>query len=66
MRVLVVEDDVKLAGIVRRGLRAHGFSADVAIRGEDALWMGAATDYGATCDSTRPRISHGAATLPSS
>ncbi len=47
MRVLVVEDEVKLAGIIRRGLRARGLSADVAIRGEDALWMAGATDYGA-------------------
>ena len=46
MRVLVVEDDVKLASIIRRGLRARGLSADVAITGEDALWMGGATEYG--------------------
>ncbi len=45
MRVLIVEDEVKLAGIIRRGLRAHGLSADVAISGEDALWMAAATEY---------------------
>jgi two-component system OmpR family response regulator len=47
MRVLIVEDDAKLARIIRRGLRAHGLSADVAAAGEDALWMAAATDYGA-------------------
>lgn len=47
MRVLIVEDEVKLAGIIRRGLRAHGLGADVAVRGEDALWMAAATEYGA-------------------
>ncbi len=45
MRVLIVEDEVKLAGIIRRGMRAHGLSADVAVCGEDALWMAAATDY---------------------
>ena len=47
MRVLIVEDDAKLARIIRRGLRAQGLSADVAAAGEDALWMAAATDYGA-------------------
>jgi two-component system OmpR family response regulator len=47
MRVLIVDDDAKLAGIIRRGLRAHGLSADIAPAGEDALWMAAATDYGA-------------------
>ena len=47
MRVLIVEDEVKMAALLRRGLIAEGMSADVAIRGEDALWMAAATDYDA-------------------
>jgi len=47
MRVLIVEDEVKLAAIMRRGMREHGLRADVAITGEDALWMAGATDYGA-------------------
>jgi two-component system, OmpR family, response regulator len=45
MRVLVVEDEVKLAGLIRRGLREEGVLADVAIKGEDALWMAEATGY---------------------
>jgi len=45
MRVLVVEDGVKMAGLIRRGLREEGLAADVAIKGEDALWMAAATEY---------------------
>ncbi|MFN8173561.1 MAG: response regulator transcription factor [Solirubrobacteraceae bacterium] len=47
MRVLVVEDEVKLAALLRRGLREDGMAADVAINGEDAVWMAAATDYDA-------------------
>ncbi|MEA2264874.1 MAG: two-component system, OmpR family, response regulator, partial [Solirubrobacteraceae bacterium] len=47
LRVLIVEDNVKLAGLVRRGLREDGLVADVAINGEDALWMAGATEYGA-------------------
>lgn len=47
MRVLVVEDDAKLASVLRRGLLAEGMSADVAGRGEDALWMAGATGYDA-------------------
>ena len=47
MRVLIVEDEAKLAAIVQRGLRAAGHAADVAGRGEDALWMAAATGYSA-------------------
>jgi len=47
MRVLVVEDDVKMASLIRRGLREEGLSADVAVKGEDALWMAGATEYDA-------------------
>jgi two-component system, OmpR family, response regulator len=47
MRVLVVEDDVKMAALLRRGLGEEGLSADVARTGDDALWMAAATDYDA-------------------
>ena len=39
MRILVVEDEVRLASLMRKGLRREGFLADVAIKGEDALWM---------------------------
>jgi two-component system, OmpR family, response regulator len=47
VRVLIVEDEIKLAAIMRRGMRERGLRADVATRGEDALWMAGATDYGA-------------------
>jgi two-component system OmpR family response regulator len=45
VRVLVVEDELKLAGLIRRGLREEGLLADVAIKGEDALWMAQASRY---------------------
>jgi two-component system, OmpR family, response regulator len=45
VRVLVVEDEVKLASLIRRGLREDGLLADVAIKGEDALWMAQASPY---------------------
>jgi two-component system, OmpR family, response regulator len=45
MRVLVVEDEVKLASLVRRALHEQGMLADVAVKGEDALWMAGATTY---------------------
>ncbi|MEA2310089.1 MAG: two-component system, OmpR family, response regulator [Solirubrobacteraceae bacterium] len=47
MRVLVVEDEIKMASLIRRGLRSEGLAADVAIKGEDALWMAASTTYDA-------------------
>jgi len=49
MRVLVVEDEVGLAKLVRQGLRTEGMLADVAITGEDALWMAEAAPYDAIC-----------------
>ena len=36
MRVLIVEDDFKMASLIRRGLREKGLAADVAGKGEDA------------------------------
>jgi two-component system OmpR family response regulator len=47
MRVLIVEDKVKMASLLRRAVRGEGMAADVAVRGEDALWMAAATRYDA-------------------
>jgi len=47
MRVLVVEDELKMASLVRRGLVEEGHAADVAGTGEDALWMAQAHPYDA-------------------
>jgi two-component system OmpR family response regulator len=47
VRVLVVEDDVKMASLLRRGLVEEGLPADVARTSDDALWMAAATEYDA-------------------
>ena len=47
MRVLVVEDEPKMAALLARGLREEGHAADVAGTGEDALWMARAVDYDA-------------------
>jgi two-component system, OmpR family, response regulator len=49
MRVLVVEDEVPLAKLIRQGLIADGLLCDVAIRGEDALWMADASPYDVVC-----------------
>jgi two-component system, OmpR family, response regulator len=47
MRVLVVEDEVKMASLIRRGLVEEGHAADVASSGEDAIWMAQAHPYDA-------------------
>ncbi len=39
MRVLVVEDDTKMAGLLKRGLEEEGHVADVARTGTDAVWL---------------------------
>jgi two-component system OmpR family response regulator len=47
VRVLIVEDQPKLAALLARGLREEGHAADVTGRGEDALWMALAAQYDA-------------------
>jgi two-component system OmpR family response regulator len=58
MRVLVVEDEIKMAGLLRRGLAEEGLAVDVARNGEDALVRATATDYDAiVLDVMLPGIS---------
>jgi two-component system, OmpR family, response regulator len=45
MRVLVVEDESKMADLLRRGLQEDGFAVDLAANGEDGSWMGIENDY---------------------
>src|SRR5215207_4916358 len=47
MRVLVVEDDARMAAAIRRGLRFEGLVIDLAADGEQALRSAAATAYDA-------------------
>jgi two-component system OmpR family response regulator len=39
VRVLVVEDEKRLAAGLKKGLEAEGFATDVALNGTDGLWM---------------------------
>ncbi len=47
MRVLVVEDEAKMAALLHRGLTGDGMVVDLASSGEDALWMTGSTPYDA-------------------
>jgi two-component system, OmpR family, response regulator len=47
MRVLVVEDDVKMASLLKRGLEREGYAVDIAATGEEALWAGQEFPYDA-------------------
>src|SRR3954447_24162653 len=47
MRVLVVEDEVRQAAALKRGLEAEGFAVDVAGTGTDGLWLATEQAYDA-------------------
>ena len=47
MRVLIVEDELRMAGLIHRGLFKEGLAVDVARTGEDALWMAESSEYDA-------------------
>ena len=40
MRILVVEDDKKVAGFIKKGLEEETYAIDVAYDGEDGLHFG--------------------------
>lgn len=45
MRVLLVEDDVRIAGFVAKGLRENSYAVDVAHDGEDGLYQPEINEY---------------------
>ncbi|MFL5831776.1 MAG: response regulator transcription factor [Solirubrobacteraceae bacterium] len=47
MRVLVVEDEARMANVIKRSLVREGLATDVASDGEEAIWMASAVDYDA-------------------
>jgi two-component system OmpR family response regulator len=57
MRILVVEDEPKMADVLRRGLTRAGLAVDVVELGADALVLAGATDYDAiVLDAMLPDI----------
>jgi two-component system OmpR family response regulator len=47
MRILVVEDEKRLAAGLKKGLEAEGFATDIALNGTDGLWMARENPYDA-------------------
>jgi two-component system OmpR family response regulator len=47
VRILVVEDGLKMAGLLRRGLEEEGYAVDVVHTGADAVWAGTENPYDA-------------------
>ncbi len=57
MRVLVVDDEPRVANAVKRGLEAEGFGVDVALTGTDGLWLARENPYDAVIlDVMLPQI----------
>ena len=46
-RVLVIEDEKRLATAIKRGLEAEGFAVDAVFNGDDGLWMAREQPYDA-------------------
>ena len=47
MRILVVEDEPRMANVVAKGLREHSYAVDVSDTGDDALYQVSINDYDA-------------------
>jgi two-component system, OmpR family, response regulator len=47
MRVLVVEDETRMAGLLKRALQEEGHAVDVAADGHEGLWLASENAYGA-------------------
>lgn len=47
MRILVVEDDLRMASMLRRGLTEDGYAVDVVADGLEAVWHATEVDYDA-------------------
>jgi DNA-binding response OmpR family regulator len=45
VRLLIIEDEKKIAGFIKRGLREEGYAVDVAPDGEEGLAMAASNSY---------------------
>lgn len=45
MKILIVEDEKKVANFVKKGLQEEGYAVDLAVNGEDGLAMATATHY---------------------
>ena len=45
MRVLLVEDDARIAAFISKGLRENAYAVDVAGDGEEATYMAAISPY---------------------
>src|SRR5690242_6195209 len=45
MRILLVEDDARMANVIAKGLREHSYAVDVVHDGENGLYQASINDY---------------------
>lgn len=45
MRILVIEDEKKIAALIKRGLKEEGYASDLASDGEEGLFMASTNQY---------------------
>lgn len=45
MRILVVEDEKKVSGFIKRGLKEEGYAVDIAADGEEGHYLASTNDY---------------------
>ncbi len=45
MRILIAEDDSRVASFIRRGLREENYAVDAAVDGEEALFLAQTNEY---------------------
>ena len=58
MRILVVDDDLHVAGAVKRGLEREGYAVDVALDGVQGRWLATENEYDAlVLDAMLPGLS---------
>jgi DNA-binding response OmpR family regulator len=57
VRLLLIEDEKRLAASLKRGLEADGFAVDVAFDGEDGVWLASEQPYDViVCDIMLPKL----------
>lgn len=57
MRILIIEDEKKISGLIKRGLKEEGYASDIASDGEEGEFLATTNDYDAIIlDVMLPKI----------
>ena len=64
MRILLAEDEGRVAGFIAKGLREQAYAVDIAPDGEQALYHASVTDYDLIVLDVMMPVKDGYAVLP--